>query len=173
VLGSFPLFEETVTTFDRSEQMYTHHIATMLGVIDHRRMVKPVDQIIAKECYDYAVGLAENDRSMKIPVWLQAFLDFPQDRKTSLRDLVREIKEYRGRSAMNITEGLLDARAAGLRRNAGSPADFNQLWEGLSEVAVKFWVDKCPTEIRKKCYKRGLRKMLRVKSIRFFALYYL
>lgn len=173
VLGSFPLFEETVTTFGRSEEMYSRHMATVLDIVDHRRMVKPVDRLIQKDCYDYAVGLAQNDRSMSIPVWLREFLDFPKDREKSLRTLVEDIKQYRGRSAANMTEGLLAARAAGLIRRAGEPKDFNQLWEGLADVAVKFWVDKCPQEIRQKCYKRGLRRMLRVKSIRFFALYYL
>jgi hypothetical protein len=148
-------------------------MATVLDIVDHGRMVKPVDRLVEKDCYDYAVGLAQNDRSMSIPVWLREFLDFPKDIDKPLRTLVDDIKEYRGRSAVNITAGLLDARAAGLMRKAGKPEDFNQLWEGLAEVAVKFWVDKCPPEIRKKCYKRGLRKMLRVKSIRFFALYYL
>ncbi|MDT7688436.1 MAG: hypothetical protein QOE46_1195 [Acidobacteriota bacterium] len=39
-------------------------------------------------------------------------------------------------------------------------------------MVVAHWVDKRPPEIKKKCYKRGLKKMLELKSFRFDALYF-
>jgi len=173
ILSSFPLFEETLTIFGKSAEMFTRHMGLVLDLVDHSRMVKPFDLLVQKDCYDYAVGLGQNDRSMTIPVRLREFLDFPGDRDQLLRALVTDIRDYRNDSAANLTRGMLAARAEGDRRNVGWPKDFDQLWDGLAETAVALCVDRCPREIRQKCRKRGLKKMLRVKSINLFTLYYI
>lgn len=172
ILGSAPLLEETITTLGRSDEMYAKHISTVLGMIDKRRMIKPAQDLLLKDCYDYAVGLAQNDRTVPVPHRLRELLELTEN-KDDLRNLVLEIKKHRGTAASGLTESMGEARADHRWSKVGRPDDFDELWEKLSEHAVAFWVDACRPEIRRKCYKRGLKRMLQIKSLRFFALYYL
>ncbi|MCA1816276.1 MAG: hypothetical protein LC746_07695, partial [Acidobacteria bacterium] len=82
-------------------------------------------------------------------------------------------KRMRKELSANLTQALLLAREAGLRSNAGRPDDFSELWNGLAETTVKLYISKFPREWRVECIKRGIKKMLRLRSYRLFAMYYL
>jgi hypothetical protein len=172
ILGSLPLFEETITTVGCPDDMYLRHMATVLELVNKHRMIKLAQKLILDDCYDYAVGLAENDRTMTFPPWLKEVFDASRNR-ARLHDLAQHVKQYRRESAGGITDGLLQARAEGFRRKVGTPDNFDELWDGIAESTVLFWVNVCPPEIKRKCHKRGIKRMLKIKSIRFFALYYL
>jgi len=172
IFGSPPLFEETITTLGRSEEMYDRHMAMVFELVDKQRMVKHPRQLLLDDCYYYAVGLAENDRTIPIPAQLRKLLDLSKNRGP-LNSLTQAVKLHRGSSASSISDGMGKARADYRWKRVGRPDNFDELWNGLGEHAVTFWVDICPRNIRKKCYKRGIKKMLEIKSLRFFALYYL
>ena len=93
--------------------------------------------------------------------------------RDDLIDLANDIEHFFDKSASGFTEGLLKAREAGLQRNVGRP-NFRQLWDSLSTtLAVEGLVSRCSQEVSAKCRDRGLDEMLKVKSIRFYTLYYL
>lgn len=170
ILASLTLFEETITTVQRPGDMYRRHLATVHELINNRRIIKEAPKMFLDDCYDYAVGLAENDRTMPFPQRLMRAFDVSQD-KSDLLDVAEAVMKYRVKSVGGLTESLLRARAEGISRNVGKPDNFDELWEGFATSMVSMWVDRCPPEIKKKCYKRGIAKMLKIKSLRFFALY--
>ncbi|MDT7688437.1 MAG: hypothetical protein QOE46_1196 [Acidobacteriota bacterium] len=64
MFGSSPLLEETAATMSQSREMYLRHMGTVLELIERRRLIKSGEDILNDDCYNYAVGLPEGDRTM-------------------------------------------------------------------------------------------------------------
>ena len=67
------------------------------------------------------------------------------------------------------------AKARGDERWAGAGRRYSldELWQEIGLMVVAYHVDKCRPEVKKKCDRRGLEKMLDLKSFRFFTLYFI
>lgn len=78
ILGNSPLLEETAATMGQSHEMYRRHISTVLELIERRRLIKSAEDILWGDCYNYAVGLAENDRTMPVSMSLMSKLEQPE-----------------------------------------------------------------------------------------------
>jgi|SRR5882672_2815414 len=133
-------------------------------------MVKPPNQLLKDDCYSYAEG-RPYERMTPTPPKLKDILDLSKNR-ADLLTLADEITERFRDSATNITNGLLAARVAGEGQNIGTPDDFGEVWSGLSPTMIEGILSQVPRTIRRLCKKRGLDKMLEVKSIRLYSIYY-
>jgi hypothetical protein len=169
ILASQTIFEETITMLGRSDDMYRRHMLTVTRLTYKRLMIKQTMQLVLDDCYNYAVGLPENPRTMPIPKKLRNLLDLSANKH--LGTIAEELKVDRGVTASKLTAALGRAREEGLRLNAGHPDNFDELWNNLTPEWIAMWVNRCRPEIKKKCYERGLKAMLNIKSIRFFTLY--
>ncbi|HZS46489.1 MAG TPA: hypothetical protein VFC63_15540 [Blastocatellia bacterium] len=74
--------------------------------------------------------------------------------------------------AASITSSLQRARTVSIEKNVGTPKDFTQVWDAISESIVRNLVARFPRKVKRRCHQRGITQMLRVKSIRLYALYY-
>lgn len=61
IFENSPLLEESTATMSQSREMYRRHMDTVLNVIDRRRLIKSSEDILNEDCYNYVVGLLEND----------------------------------------------------------------------------------------------------------------
>jgi hypothetical protein len=168
--ASITLFEETIRVLRESDEKYDQHIRTVFGLIHKEEMVKPPNQLLRDDCYSYAEG-SRYERLTPTPSRMSDILDLSRNRE-DLLTLAEEITQRFQDSAANITEGLLAARVAGEERNVGTPDDFSEVWSGLSTTMVDGVLSQVPRPIRRLCKKRGLDKILRIKSIRLYTIYY-
>jgi hypothetical protein len=171
IFGSSPLLEETAATINQSREMYRRHMATVLELIDRRRLIKSAEDILRDDCYNYAVGLGENDRTMPATASLMSIFERPED-ESELLQIVAEGQRRRAADTAWLNAVMAEARAD--RRWAGSGRRYgtDELWNELGRMMVASWVDRCRPEVKKRCYKRGLGRMLGLKSFRFYALYF-
>lgn len=168
--ASITLFEETIRILRESDEKYDQHIKTILALINTAQMVKPPNQLLKDDCHSYAEH-APYERLTPTPSKLKDILDLSKNR-ADLMILADEISERFRDSAVNITDGLLAARVAGEERNIGTPDDFGEVWSGLSPTMIEGVLGQVPRTIRRLCKKRGLDKMLEIKSIRLYTIYY-
>lgn len=168
--ASTTLIEETIGVLRESDEKYDQHIKTVFGLIDEEVMVKPVNELLRDDCYSYAQCLPSR-RLMPTPSGLRDILDLSKNRSELIR-FAEEVNRHFSGSAANITEGLLDARIAGEERDVGTPKDFNEIWGGLSISMVERVLQRVPRQIRRLCKKNGLKRMLKVQSIRLYTIYY-
>lgn len=172
IFGSSPLLEETAATMGQSHEMYRRHISTVLDLIERRRLIKSAEDILWDDCYNYAVGLAENDRTMPATVSLMS--KFGQlESESHLRQVVADGQRLRTADTAQLNAVMAKARNDKRWAGAGRPYSLDELWKEMGGMMVAAWVDKCRSEIKKKCYRRGLEKMLDLKSFRFYALYFI
>lgn len=165
------LLEETLQTLESSEDAYKKHLKVVLNLINTQFMVKEPNQLLKDDCFSYAFGKAYQ-RFMATPKDFYDLLD-PSKNKQGLDNALNEVKKFFEVSSTNITTGLLKARNAGQEQDVGRPSDFSELWNGLSESIAKNFLERCPTEVRRRCYARGIKKMLDIKSIRLYTVYYI
>lgn len=171
ISASFTLFEETLQVLRQSEASYDQQIKTVLSLIDKRRMIKQPKDILKDDCHTYAISNSQYERTFDVPPQLAELLD-PSKNREALLALSDKVSQFFGGAASNITDGLLEAREVGEKSNVGHPDSFESLWDELSLTIVKCLLERHPRWIRRKCIKRGLEGMLRVKSIRLYAIYY-
>ena len=172
IFGSSPLLEETAATVGQSLEMYRRHMATVLDLIERRRLIKSADDILRGDCYNYAVGLPENDRTMPATVRLMSRFERPED-ESHLRRIVADGQRRRTADTAQLNAVMAKARGDKRWAGAGRRYSLDELWQEIGLMVVAYHVDKCRPEIKKKCYKRGLEKMLDLKSFRFFTLYFI
>ncbi|PYS75966.1 MAG: hypothetical protein DMF66_17300, partial [Acidobacteria bacterium] len=172
ILGSSPLLEETAATMAYSREMYRRHMGTVLDLIDRRRLIKSGEDILNDDCYNYTVGLAESDRTMPATVSLMRKFEF-SEHESYVRGVVADRQQERTKGTVQLNDVMAEARAD--KRWAGSVprASLDELWDQIGVMVVAHWVDKCPPEIKKKCHKRGLKKMLLLRGFRFHVLYFI
>jgi hypothetical protein len=171
ILGSSPLLEETAATMAQSREMYRRHMGTVMDLIERRRLIKTGEDILNDDCYSYAVGLPENDRTMPATVSLIRGFERLED-ESHVRRVVADRQRERTTDAAHLNALMEEARAD--ERWAGSVPrpSLDELWNQLAVQVVANWVDKRPPEIKKKCHKRGLKKMLELRGFRFDALHF-
>ena len=168
--ASITLFEETIRVLRESDHKYDQHIKTVLGLIHTEEMVKPSNQLLRDDCRSYAEG-TPYVRMTPTPSKLKDILDLSKN-KADLLTLADEITERFRNSAADITKGLLAARVAGERQSIGTPDDFGEVWSGFSTTMIEGILTQVPRTIRRLCKKHGLDKMLEIKSIRLYSIYY-
>ena len=171
IFGSPPLLEETAATMGQSREMHRRHMATVLELIERRRLIKSSEDILRDDCYNYAFGLGENDRTMPATVSLMRTFERPED-EPDVRRVVAEGQRRRTADTAQLNAVMAKARADKRWAGSGRRYGIDELWKELGWMMVASWVDKCRPEIKKKCYKRGLERMLDLKSFRFYALYF-
>lgn len=171
VYGSPPLLEETAATMGQSREMYRRHMGTVLDLIEPRRLIKSSEDILNDDCYSYAVGLPENDRTMPATRSLMRKFEL-SEHESHVGRVVADMRRERitGTAQLNalMVEGHADKRWAG---SVPRPS-LDELWNQVAAQVVANWVEHRPPEIRRKCRKRGIEKMLALKSFRFCALYF-
>jgi hypothetical protein len=167
---SITLLEETVRILQSSEEEYDQHIKTVFGLVNKRWMVKPPNELLIEDCASYAEQ-QPYQRLIPVPAAMSGFLDLTKNRNDLLL-LAGKITQRFNQSAEDITGGLLGARAVGLERNVGRPDGFTDLWNGLAEGMIEDFLDRCSRIVRRLCKKRGLSKMLGIKSLRIYTIYY-
>lgn len=170
--ASATIFVETIRVLKESPTEYHKQIRTVLSLVDKHRMVKHPEVLLRDDCYRFAEGMTETSRTVRTPRGQRAALSLSKNR-AGLIDLASDTDHFFDRVASRMTEALLKAREAGLQRNVGRPKNFRELWDSLSTKAVEGLVSRCSQEVNEKCRDRGLDEMLKVKSIRFYTLYYL
>lgn len=169
--ASITLIEETIRVIEKSDDDYTNHIKTVLGLVDKRFMVKPYDDLLIDAFYSYA---EKKHYEMLIRPYtaFRNVLDLSTNRDDLIK-LAKEITQQAKDSAAAITKALLLARASSEERNVGTPKDFMELWGGNATEVVSSVLQRVPRPIRSLCKKHGLKKMLEIKSLRLYAIYYL
>jgi hypothetical protein len=171
IFGSSPLLEETAATMAQSREMYRRHMGTVLDLIERRRLIKTGEDILNDDCYNYAVGLPENNRTMLATASLMSKFEL-LEHESYVGQVVADRQRERTTGAAHLNGLMVEARAD--KRWAGSVPrpSLDELWDQLAVQVVTRWVDRRPPEIKKKCHKRGLKKMLELRSFRFDALYF-
>lgn len=171
IFGSAPLLEETAATMAQSREMYLRHMGLVLDLIDRRRLIKTGEDILNDDCYSYAVGLPENDRTMPATRSLMSKFEL-SEHESHVRRIVTDRQQERTFDAARMNARMVEGRAD--KRWAGSVPrpSLDELWEQMAPQVVARWVDGLPTEIKKKCHRRGLEKMLGLKSFRLCTLYF-
>lgn len=168
--ASITLIEETIGVLRESYERYSEHIKGVFGLVNKEVMVKPPTELLKDDCFSYAQG-KPYQRLTASPSKLRDVLDLSKN-KAVLITLAEEITQRFQNSAANVTEGLLAARVAGEERDIGTPDGFNELWEGLSPTMIEGLLMRVPRPIRRLCKKHGLKKMLKIKSVRLYTIYY-
>ncbi|HZS48596.1 MAG TPA: hypothetical protein VFC63_26230 [Blastocatellia bacterium] len=79
--ASVTLFEETISILRESEDRYDQHINVVLDLIDKRKMVKPYNDLLRDECYNYAAGQPPTIKTIKTPPNLLKILDISRNSK--------------------------------------------------------------------------------------------
>ena len=133
--------------------------------------IKPPLTLLIDDCYSYAEGRPYKRTVEIIPEYKDLF-DLTKNRDYLITRAQKTTKRYKD-SAVLITQSLLAARAEGEKRNVGRPQNFEELWNGSAVTCIELFIENLERPIRRLCKKRGLKRMLNIKSFRFYVLYYL
>ena len=171
ILASSPLLEETAATMRQSREMYRRHMGLVLELIDRRRLIKPGLDIVSDDCFNYAMGLPEGDRTIPATDRVIRLFELWES-----EPLVEEVTDAGQRRRTEDTAALnaimVKTRSDNRWVGAVPRPTLEQLWEELGAHLVAYWVNKCQPEIKQRCHERGLEEMLDLKGIRFQLLHF-
>jgi hypothetical protein len=169
--ASYTVIEETVPIIRASEEKYEQHIQTVLNLVDKDRIIKPHNQLIREDCLSYAFGQPLSPRMEATSTHFRRVLNLSINRD-DLKALTEEIHEFYTRlaakSQVQFDDLLDEMKQMGLR----GYDNFQDAWEALSLVIVEGVVSRLPRTPKRLCRKRGIKRMLNIKSIRIGTIYY-
>jgi len=163
--ASYIVIEETVPILRVSEDTYEQHIQTVLNLINKDRIIKPHTQIIREDCESYALGKPLTARTTKTPDNFRDVLDLSINRD-DLNSLTEEIHVFYAGLASKYQAFFNDVIDEMKHRGIRGFKSFQDAWVALSPIVVENVVGRLPRTPKRLCKKRGLKHMLKIKSIR-------
>lgn len=167
---SSALLAETTVMLQKSNSEFLKHIKTVFSLISRNRMVKRNDDLLRDDCISFAY-LAPFQRTVPLLDEGKKFINSPKADSRFLKVALNHPPAMK-KAVENINLALSsyrqDIENAGLR----TPVDFIDVWNEQSIKLVKRLLSELPAKERKLCERHGVEKMLDIRSLRLYTVYY-